>query len=379
MSAAPVLVHASRAHFHASLALASGNAISDYTLVYETHGELDQDGGNAVLVCHALNASHHVSGQDQQERAGWWDAMVGPGRPVDTGRFFVICINNLGSCFGSTGPASAHPADGEPWGARFPQLCVEDWVDAQARLLDRLNIRTLAAVIGGSLGGMQALSWANRYPERVRHCVAIATCARLSAQNLGFNEVARRAIESDPDFHAGDYLRHGTMPRAGLAVARMLGHLTYVSAQALDQRFGRRRSAGGIAARESAEFDVARALRRQADAFCDSYDANTYLLVTRALDRFDLADPQGDLARGLAPATARFLLVSFTSDWRFPSSRSIELADALRRAGRDVELRDLDAPNGHDAFLQEYAAYHAVVRNYFDCIETAIEAQGVIA
>lgn len=375
--AASVLIQASFARFAAPLPLASGESIADYALAYETHGELDAGGGNAVLLCHALNASHHVAGQDGDGRIGWWDAMVGPGKPVDTRRFFVICINNLGSCFGSTGPASPHPVDGAPYGARFPELTVEDWVDAQARLLDQLGIRTLAAVMGGSLGGMQALCWATRHADRVRHCVAIATCARLSAQNLGFNDVARRAIESDPEFHRGDYLRHGSAPRAGLAVARMLGHLTYVSPESLEHRFGRRRSERGLAGRDVDRFDVAHALRKQADAFCAAYDANSYLLVLRALDLFDLADAEGSLDGGLATASARFLLVSFTSDWRFPSSRSLELAEALRRNGCRAELHDVAAPNGHDAFLQSEQSYLAAVRGFFDRMAMPRELEGV--
>ena len=370
----PASAHTSAASFEEALALSGGGSIAGYELVYETYGRLDGHASNAVLVCPALNAAHRVTGLDADGVDGWWSSMVGPGKPIDTNRFFVIGICNLGSCFGSTGPTSPHPADGLPYGSRFPELTVEDWVDAQARLLDRLGIAKLAAVVGGSLGGMQALCWATRHPHRVRECIAIATCARLSAQNIGFNEVARRAIQSDPAFHGGDYLRQGTAPRDGLAVARMLGRLTYVTAETLERRHGRQRVEGLVDASGQAPFEVARTLRQRADDFCEYYDANTYLLITRALDLFDLTDVDGDLARGLAPASARFLLVSFTSDWRFPSSRTRELADALRQNGQQFEWHDIDAPNGHDAFLQRDPAYHRVVRECFERIWRAIDA-----
>ncbi|MEO6410674.1 MAG: homoserine O-acetyltransferase, partial [Burkholderiaceae bacterium] len=284
-------------HFEAPLALRSGAQLRDYTLAYETYGTLAPDRRNAVLVCHALNASHHVAGWHADADGapikgseGWWDNLVGPGKPLDTDRFFVIGINNPGSCFGSTGPMQANPGTGEPYGADFPVVTVEDWVDAQARLLDALGIEQLAAVIGGSLGGMQALAWSIRHPQRLRHCIAIATAPNLSAQNIAFNEVARRAIVTDPDFHAGHYLREGTLPRRGLRVARMIGHITYLSDDAMEAKFGRERQQGasGFSTQEI-EFAIESYLRHQSDKFSEYFDANTYLLITRALDYFDPA------------------------------------------------------------------------------------------
>jgi len=339
----------------------------------ETYGRLNADRSNAVLVCHALNASHHVAGvsADDPSDVGWWDNMVGPGKPLDTDRFFVIGINNLGSCFGSTGPASIDPRTGRPYGASFPVVTVEDWVHAQARVADRLGIARFAAVMGGSLGGMQALSWAITYPERVAHCVVIASTPRLSAQNIAFNEVARRAIITDPEFHGGDFYAHGTVPRNGLSVARMIGHITYLSGDDMAEKFGRaQRSPGADGAFRygyDVEFEVESYLRYQGEKFSKYFDANTYLLITRALDYFDPAKQAGgDLARSLAPAQAEFLLTSFTTDWRFPPSCSREIVQALLRNGRPVTYAEIEAPHGHDAFLLDDARYHSVVRGYFD-------------
>ncbi len=365
-------------HFAAPLALRSGAALRDYTLAYETYGTLNADRSNAVLVCHALNASHHVAGEyaGQPRSAGWWDNMVGPGKPVDTDRFFVIGINNLGSCFGSTGPTSPNPdpaAGGAPYGADFPVVTVEDWVAAQARLLDALGVQRLAAVLGGSLGGMQALSWALQYPERLAHCVAVATAPNLSAENIAFNEVARRAIMSDPDFHDGNYMRHGVVPRNGLRVARMLGHITYLSDDVMQSKFGRERRPefhDGAGYGFGVEFQIESYLQHQGDKFSTYFDANTYLLITRALDYFDPAKDYGcgDLARAFARAQARFFLLSFTTDWRFPPARSRELLRALLDNGRPVSYAEIAAPHGHDAFLLTDARYHAEMRAYFDLI-----------
>ncbi|MCS7101125.1 MAG: homoserine O-acetyltransferase, partial [Burkholderiaceae bacterium] len=325
--------------FAEPLRLMSGASIADYTLVYETYGELSPARDNAVLICHALNASHHVAGvyADQPKSVGWWDNMVGPGKPVDTNRFFVVGVNNLGSCFGSTGPMSPDPATGKPYGARFPVVTVEDWVDAQARLADRLGIGQWAAVMGGSLGGMQALSWSLRYPQRLRHCIAIATTPKLSAQNIAFNDVARTAIQSDPDFHGGDYYQHGVVPRRGLRIARMLGHITYLSGEDMAARFGRELRNGDYAFGYGVEFEVESYLRYQGEKFSEYFDANTYLLITRALDYFDPAkDYGGDLTAALRPARAKFLVISFTTDWRFPPARSREIVAALINNRRDV-------------------------------------------
>ena len=361
--------------FDASLPLASGAQIAGYELTYETYGTLNADRTNAVLVCHALNASHHVAGvyADDAKSVGWWDNMVGPGKPLDTNRFFVIGVNNLGSCFGSTGPMSIDPATGKPYGASFPVVTVEDWVDAQARLADALGIARFAAVMGGSLGGMQALSWAIRYPQRIAHCVAIASTPRLSAQNIAFNEVARTAIRSDPDFHGGDYYAQGAIPRRGLRVARMIGHITYLSGDDMAEKFGRelrgRASTADYRFHYDIEFEVESYLRYQGDKFAEYFDANTYLLITRALDYFDPAKAAGgDLRRALRPASAKFLLASFTTDWRFSPARSREIVEALIANDRDVTYAEIDAPHGHDAFLLDDPRYHRVVAAYFDHI-----------
>ena len=367
--------------FAQPLALSSGASIADYSLTYETYGTLNAARSNAVLVCHALNASHHVAGvyADQPKNVGWWDNMVGPGKAVDTNRFFVVGVNNLGSCFGSTGPMSINPATGKPYGAGFPVVTVEDWVDAQARLADALGIQRFAAVMGGSLGGMQALAWATRYPARIGHCVAIATTPRLSAQNIAFNDVARTAIQSDPDFHGGDYYAWGVVPKRGLRVARMIGHITYLSGDDMAEKFGRalrgKGAADAYAFGYGAEFEVESYLRYQGDKFSEYFDANTYLLITRALDYFDPArEHGGDLAQALAPARAKFLLASFTTDWRFSPERSREIVQALIRNGRDVAYAEIDAPHGHDAFLLDDARYHRVVAAYFDNIGREVGA-----
>jgi homoserine O-acetyltransferase len=358
--------------FAQPLRLASGAQIADYTLVYETYGTLNADKSNAVLICHALNASHHVAGTyaDQPKSTGWWDNMVGPGKPVDTDRFFVIGVNNLGSCFGSTGPMHLNPATGKPYGAAFPMVTVEDWVAAQARLADQLGIDQFAAVMGGSLGGMQALAWSIMFPERLRHCIVIASTPKLSTQNIAFNDVARQAILSDPDYHGGDFYEHSVVPRNGLRVARMIGHITYLSNDDMAEKFGRKlRNAAenndykfdfGI------DFEIESYLRYQGDKFSEYFDANTYLLITKALDYFDPAREQGgDLTRALAGTRAEFLVASFSTDWRFAPDRSREIVQALVSNRRRVSYAEIDAPHGHDAFLLEDARYMNVVRAYY--------------
>jgi homoserine O-acetyltransferase len=369
--------------FDEPLPLAGGAWLRAYDLAYETYGTLNADKSNAVLVCHALNASHHVAGvyldaqgQVMPRSEGWWDNMIGPGKPLDTRRFFVIGVNNLGSCFGSTGPMHAHPDTGQIYGADFPVVTVEDWVNAQARLLDRLGIAQLAAVMGGSLGGMQALSWTLQHPERVRHAVVVASAPNLTAENIAFNEVARRAIVTDPDFHGGHFYRHGVLPKRGLRIARMIGHITYLSDDVMNEKFGRqlRAAAGEVAAgrpyrfsTQDIEFEIESYLRHQGDKFAEYFDANTYLLITRALDYFDPARAHGgDLSKALAQATAKFLLVSFSTDWRFSPARSREIVKALLDNQRDVSYAEIDAPHGHDAFLLDDTRYLAVVRAYFD-------------
>jgi homoserine O-acetyltransferase len=359
-------------HFAEPLPLASGARLTDYQLAFETYGTLNADKSNAVLVCHALNASHHVAGVDAAGRDGWWDNLVGPGKPLDTERFFVIGVNNPGSCFGSTGPMHPNPdpaLQNRPYGADFPVVTVEDWVDAQARLIDRLGIGQLAAVIGGSLGGMQALSWTLRYPERVRHCIGVATAPNLSAENIAFNEIARRAIITDPDFHGGHFYAHGVVPRRGLTIARMIGHVTYLSDDVMASKFGRKLRRGaeeGFSFGYDVDFEIESYLRYQGDKFSDYFDANTYLLITRALDYFDPAAAHGgDLAKTFAKAQAKYLLVSFTTDWRFSPARSRELVKALVTNRQHVSYAEIAAPHGHDAFLLDDARYHGVLRTYF--------------
>ena len=358
-------------HFAEPLPLRSGATLADYTLHFETYGSLNAARSNAVLVCHALNASHHVAGTAPDGSVGWWDNLVGPGKPLDTNRFFVIGINNPGSCFGSTGPMHMNPASGTAYGADFPVMTVEDWVDAQARLMGRLGISQLAAVLGGSLGGMQALAWALRHPNSVRHCIAVATAPNLSAQNIAFNEVARRAIVTDPDFHGGHFYAHGVVPKRGLRVARMIGHITYLANDAMEAKFGREMRATELSySTQDIEFQVESYLRHQGDKFSEYFDANTYLLITRALDYFDPAREHGDdLAKAFAGATAqKFLLVSFTTDWRFSPERSREIVKALVDNRIDVGYAEIDAPHGHDAFLLDDSRYHGVMRAYFERI-----------
>jgi homoserine O-acetyltransferase len=360
------VVQPQRAAFADPLPLSSGATLPAFELMFETYGVLNADRSNAILVCHALNASHHVAGTyaGQPESEGWWENMVGPGKPVDTARFFVVGVNNLGSCFGSTGPASINPATGAPWGSDFPIVTVEDWVDAQARLADHLGIERFAAVMGGSLGGMQALSWAIRYPERVRNALVIAAAPNLSAQNIAFNEVARAAIMTDPEFHAGHYYAYGVKPVRGLRVARMVGHITYISDEQMGERFGRQLK-DGIQYSFRPEFEIESYLRYQGEKFSEYFDANTYLRITKALDYFDPAlAAGGDLARALAPAKCRFLVISFTTDWRFSPARAREIVKALVDNRRDVSYAEINAPHGHDAFLLDTPQYHAVVRTY---------------
>ena len=370
------LVTPQQLHFSAPLPLKSGAALSAYTLSYETYGTLNAERSNAVLVCHALNASHHVAGTHADGSVGWWDNLVGPGKALDTRRFFVIGVNNPGSCFGSTGPMHADPASGRVYGARFPVMTVEDWVDAQALLVRRLGIEQLAAVLGGSLGGMQALAWTLRHPTRVRHCIAVATAPNLSAQNIAFNEVARRAIVTDPDFHGGDFYSHGVVPRRGLGVARMIGHITYLSDDAMEARFGRERQAGASGfSTQDIEFRVESYLRHQGDKFSEYFDANTYLLITRALDYFDPArEFGGDLTAAFAAAVCKFQIVSFTTDWRFAPARSREIVKALVDHKRHVSYAEIDAPHGHDAFLLDDPRYHGVLRACFDNIAGEFKA-----
>ncbi len=363
------------ARFDEPFVFRSGRSIPRFDLTYETYGTLNSARSNAVLVCHALNASHHVAGAygDDPDSLGWWDNMVGPGKPLDTERFFVIGVNNLGGCFGSTGPKDENPLTAKPYGADFPVVTVEDWVNAQARLADHLGIARFAAVMGGSLGAMQALQWAIAYPARIAHALVVASTPKLSAQNIAFNEVARQAIVTDPDFHGGHYYEHAVVPSRGLRVARMIGHITYLSDDVMAERFGRDLR-DGLQFGYGAEFQIESYLRHQGEKFSGYFDANTYLLITKALDYFDPAAAHGgDLALALAPAAGvKFLVVSFTTDWRFSPARSREVVDALTANRATVSYAEIDAPHGHDEFLLEDPRYHALARAWFDQIAEGV-------
>ena len=363
------LVTPQSCHFDEPLDLACGEPLAAYRLVYETYGELNAARDNAVLICHALSGHHHAAGYHaaDERKPGWWDGYIGPGKPIDTRRFHVVCLNNLGGCHGSTGPNRENPATGKPYGPDFPFITVRDWVESQARLADALGIDCWAAVIGGSLGGMQALQWTIDYPERIRHALVIAAAPKLSAQNIAFNEVARQAILSDPDFHEGRYYEHGTVPRRGLMLARMLGHITYLSEDSMRAKFDRELREGRLNFNFDVEFQIESYLRYQGRSFVEKFDANTYLLMTKALDYFDPAAEHGhDLVAALQRATARFLVVSFTSDWRFSPARSREIVRALVDCRRDVSYAEIEAHHGHDAFLAPIPHYRAVFGHYMD-------------
>ncbi len=366
---------AQRAGFLEPLILKAGKTLASYELVYETYGKLNADRSNAILVCHALSGSHHVAGfyADDPKKVGWWDNLIGPGKAIDTDRFFVIGVNNIGGCHGSTGPASIDRATGKPYGAAFPVVTVEDWVVSQARLMDRLGITKLAGAIGGSLGGMQALQWTLTFPDRIGHAFVIAAAPRLSTQNIAFNDVARQAIVSDPDFHGGNFYAHKAVPARGLKLARMLGHITYLSEDMLMEKFGRVLKRSELGFNYDVEFEIESYLRYQGDKFAQVFDANTYLLMTKALDYFDPAkESGGNLARALSAARAGFFVASFKSDWRFPPQRSRELVKALVASKKAVTYAEIDAPHGHDAFLLDDARYHQLIAAYVDNIATEI-------
>jgi len=379
-----LIAEAKKMHFQEPLPLQSGEVLGSYDLAYETYGQLNPDKSNAILICHALNASHHVAGvyENEPNNVGWWDIMIGPGKPIDTNLFFVIGVNNLGSCFGSTGPKDLNPNTNEAYGADFPVLTVEDWVDSQERLVSALGIECLLAVMGGSLGGMQVLSWSIRFPSRLEHAVVIASAPNLTAENIAFNEVARRAIVTDPQFHEGHFYRYGVVPHRGLRIARMIGHITYLSDDVMNTRFGRALQRDKLALQEGhsnaqdqkyhyttqdVEFQIESYLRYQGDKFADYFDANTYLLITRALDYFDPAKQHGgNLSQALRQTKAKFLIISFTTDWRFSPARSQEIVKALLDNRCAVTYANINAPHGHDAFLLEDARYMTVVKNYFE-------------
>jgi homoserine O-acetyltransferase len=377
MTASVGAVSAQRAHFDAPLTFRSGAVLPRYDLVYETYGTLNADKSNAILVCHALSGHHHVAGYyaDAPGDIGWWDTMIGPGKPVDTAKFFVVGLNNLGGCHGSTGPSTLNPETGKPYGAGFPMVTVEDWVESQARLADLLGIRQFAAVMGGSLGGMQALQWSLAYPERVRHVLAIATAPHLTAENIAFNDVARNAILTDPDFLGGSFYEHGVVPRRGLRLARMLGHITYLSDDVMADKFGRELRSGKLDYGYDIEFEIESYLRYQGDKFAEYFDANTYLLMTKALDYFDPArEHGGDLDKAFAAACANFLVLSFTTDWRFSPERSRTLVKSLLHNRLNVSYGEITSTHGHDSFLIQHTHYHEVMRAYLDRIASEFSA-----
>jgi len=368
------IVTPQKLHFDAPLALDCGKELANYDLVFETYGELNADKSNAILICHALSGDHHAAGYHSMEdkKPGWWDVGIGPGKPFDTNKHFVVCPNNLGGCKGSTGPNSINPSSGKPWGSDFPIITVKDWVQSQARLADALGIEQWAAVVGGSLGGMQVMQWAIDLPDRLRHALVIAAAPKLSAQNIGFNEVARQAIMSDPEFHEGHFYEHNTVPRRGLMLARMLGHITYLSDEAMRSKFGRELREGKINFGFDVEFQVESYLRYQGQSFVERFDANTYLLMTKALDYFDpAAEYNDDLASAFEHAKVPFLVISFTSDWRFAPSRSEEIVRSLIAAKRDVSYTEIEANQGHDAFLMPIEAYMETLFAYMKRVEVS--------
>lgn len=363
------IVEPQTAVFNEPLVLRSGRQLQSYQLVYETYGTLNANKDNAILICHALSGHHHAAGfhHIDDKKPGWWDACIGPGKAIDTNRFFVVALNNLGGCHGSTGPQSVNPETGELYGPNFPIMAVRDWVKSQARLADRLGIEFWHAVVGGSLGGMQAMRWSIDHPKRLKKCVVIASAPKLSAQNIAFNEVARQAITSDPDFHQGYYYQHNTLPKRGLSLARMLGHITYLSDDAMREKFGRDLRTGTLSFNYGVDFEVESYLRYQGESFSDKFDANSYLLMTKALDYFDpAADHQDDLSRCLAQSACQFLVVSFSTDWRFAPARSKEIVDALLRSNKPVSYLEIDAPQGHDAFLFPIPEYVAILQGFLE-------------
>lgn len=363
------LVEPKLLHIDTPIDLDCGTTLGAFDLVYETYGKLNADGRNAILICHALSGDHHAAGRHHAEdrKPGWWDNCIGPGRPIDTNRYFVVCSNNLGGCGGSTGPTSIMPGSDRPWGPDFPIVTVGDWVRTQARLADALGITRWHAVIGGSLGGMQALEWSIRYPDRVARAVVVAAAPRLSAQNIAFNEIARHAIRSDPAFHDGRYLEHDAVPGVGLRLARMLGHITYLSDDGMRARFGRDRRGEHARFNFDVEFEIESYLRYQGESFVNRFDANTYLLMTKALDYFDPAQTTGgDLARALETTQARFLVVAFSSDWRFSPERSQEIVQALLAHKKQVSYLEIESDFGHDAFLMPIDLYHRALGGFLE-------------
>lgn len=362
------------------LRLACGQVLNGYHLVYETYGELNEDRSNAILICHALSGYHHAAGyhsDDPAEKPGWWDNCIGPGKPIDTNRFFVVCPNNIGGCHGTTGPKSINPDTEKPWGPDFPPLRFRDWVDSQAQLADHLGIQAWAAIIGGSLGGMQAMRWSLEYPDRVKHCLVIASAMNLTPQNIAFNEMARQAITSDADFCDGHYIEQGKKPTKGLALARMIGHVTYLSQGQLEERFGRDLRQGSFERGNDnpVQFEVESYLNYKGDQFAETFDANTYLVITRMLDVFDLArEYDNDPVKAFSNAKCRFFVASFSTDWRFAPDRSREIVDALIAANKDVSYINVETDRGHDGFLADIPRYTEGLRSYLNGVAAELSS-----
>ncbi|MGB2242006.1 MAG: homoserine O-succinyltransferase MetX [Porticoccaceae bacterium] len=361
------------------LKLACGVILPSHTLVYETYGTPNKDNTNAILICHALSGNHHAAGiYEGDAKPGWWDHYIGPGKPIDSNRFYIVCVNNIGSCFGSTGPTSENPETGQPFGADFPPLRARDWVASQRLLMEHLNIDCWAAVVGGSLGGMQAMRWSLEHPDKLQHAVVIASSMKLTAQNIAFNEIARKAIKSDTDFCDGNYLLQNKIPHRGLALARMIGHVTYLSDELMGQKFGRDLKAGDLlqGKTEPVEFQIESYLNYQGDKFSDFFDANSYILITKMLDYFDLArEYDHDPVAAFSHAQCKFLVVSFSSDWRFSPARSREITDALIAAGKDVSYIAIDSDHGHDAFLLPNQRYQEALRSYLTKLADHLEGE----
>ncbi len=370
------IVRPKTAHFAQALNLISGKTLQEYELVYETYGELNEHHSNAILICHALSGDHHAAGfhSASDKKPGWWDSCIGPGKPIDTDRFFVVSLNNLGGCSGSTGPNSINPDTGELYGPDFPIMTVDDWVESQARLAERLGIDVWAAVVGGSLGGMQALAWSLNYPERLKHAVVIASTPKLTAQNIAFNEISRKAITSDPGFHKGHYYSQDTLPSKGLMLARMIGHVTYLSDASMGEKFGRELKKEAFDFGYDVEFEVESYLNYQGERFSKTFDANTYLLMTRALDYFDpAAKTDGSLEKALSKAQCGYFVVSFSTDWRFSPERSERLVEAMTKAGKRVCYAEVESEYGHDAFLIPTERYMAIFSAYMKRIAEEVK------
>ena len=365
------IVKPQKAIFDSPLQLDCGKELKKIELVYETYGSLNERKDNAVLICHALSGDHHAAGFNSPEdkKPGWWDVCIGPGKPFDTNKFFIVCPNNIGGCKGSSGPNTVNPETGKLYGPSFPIVTVEDWVNTQNLLGDSLGIKKWACIIGGSLGGMQALQWTISFPEKVQNIISVAAASKLSAQNIAFNEVARQSIINDPDFRDGYYYEYGVIPKIGLSIARMLGHITYLSDDSMRQKFGRDLKEGKLNFSYDVDFQVESYLRYQGKSFVDKFDANTYLLMTKVLDYYDPASRfGGDLSKAFEESISNYLIVSFTSDWRFSPERSQEIVEALVGAKKNVTYSEIEANNGHDAFLMPIPNYLNILKNFMDSI-----------